>query len=58
MQYVKYLTHPISAKKAVIHSLIYRAKISFTPKILAKEMDYLHRVLLKSNYPDWIIKES
>ena len=26
------------------------------PQILAKEMDYLHRVLFKNSYPDWIIK--
>ena len=27
-----------------------------TPKILVKDMDYHHRVLLKNSYHDWIIK--
>ena len=26
-------------------------------KILAKVVEYLHTVLLKNNYPDWIIKD-
>ena len=26
-------------------------------EILAKEMDYLHWVLLKNNFPDWILKD-
>ena len=44
------------SQKAVIHALIYRPKeVRLTPEILAKEMDYLHRVL-KNNYPDWMIK--
>ena len=50
--------HPISAKKAGIHSIIYTAKkVCTTSEILAKEMDYLHRGLLKNNYPDQMIKE-
>ena len=49
--------HLFSAKKAVIQALTYRAKyVSSNPQILAEEMDYLHRVLLKNSYPDWIIK--
>ena len=42
-----------------MQALIYRAKnVRSTSEILAKEMDYLHRVSLKKNYPDWIIKDS
>ena len=29
-----------------------------TPEVLAKDMDYLHTVLLRNNYPDWMIKET
>ena len=29
----------------------------FTSDILGKKMDYLHQILLKSSYPDWIIKK-
>ena len=51
--------HPISAKKAVIQALTYRAKnVCSTPQIFAKEMDYLYRVLLKNSYQDWIIKNT
>ena len=32
-------------------------KVYSTPKILAKEMDYLHCVLQKNNYPEWMMKE-
>ena len=50
--------HPISAKKAVIHEVVYRAKnVCSTPEILAKEMDYLHEIL-KNNIPNLMIKES
>ena len=28
-----------------------------TPELLAKEMDYLHRVLCMNNYPDWFLKK-
>ena len=28
----------------------------FVPLLKSKEMNYFHRVLLKNNYPDWIIK--
>ena len=46
-------------KNAVIHTLIYRAKnICSTPEIPAKEMDYLHSILLKNNFQDWMNKES
>ena len=49
--------HPILARKAVIQALTYRANnVCFTPQILAKEMAYLHKVLLKNSYPDRIIK--
>ena len=51
--------HPISAKTAVIHALFYSANnVYSTPKILAKEMDYLYRVLLKNNFPNWKIMET
>ena len=37
---------------------MYRAKNMYsTPKILAKETDYLHDVLQMNNYPEWMIKE-
>ena len=29
----------------------------FHPDILAKKLDYLHQVILRKIYPDWIIKE-
>ena len=39
---------PISAKKVFIQALTYRAKnVCSTSQFFAKEMDYLHRVLLK-----------
>ena len=44
---------------AVILILVYSANnASSTTEILAIEMKYLHRVFLKNNYPDWMIKES
>ena len=50
--------HPISATKTVINTLVYSAKnVCSTSEILFKEMDHLHGVLLKNNYPDWVIKE-
>ena len=48
----------MSAKKAVIHALIYKSKNVFsTSEVLAKEMDHLHRIL-KNNFPNWMDKES
>ena len=38
-----------SQRKAAIHALIYRVKELFHSEILAKEMDYLHRDLLRNN---------
>ena len=49
---------PYQLKISVFHALIYRAKnICSMPKILAKEMNYLHQILLNNNYPDWLIKQ-
>ena len=49
--------HPISSKKR--SSLIYRAKNFYSPpEISTKEINYLHRVLFKNSYPDWINKYS
>ena len=45
--------HKNSARKAVIKALIYTAKnVCSTPEIMAKEMDYLNRVLFENNYPN------
>ena len=50
---------PISGRKAVLHAPVYRANnVCYSPEILAKEMDYLLRVLIKNSYPYWMIKES
>ena len=44
--------HHISAKLSVIHTLILRAKQTCsTLEFLAKEMDYLHKVLQDNYYP-------
>ena len=49
--------HPLSAKKAVVHTLTDRAKnVCSTPEILAKEMEYLHNVLRINHYPEWMLK--
>ena len=32
-------------------------KCCSNPEILAKEIDYLHKVPLRNKYPDWIIKK-
>ena len=38
--------------------LIYIAKMFYsTLEILVKEVVYFHRILLKNNYTDWMIKE-
>ena len=43
--------HPISAKLSGIHTIIHRAKqVCTTPEFLAKEMDYLHKVLQDNHY--------
>ena len=50
--------HPISANRSVIQALTHRAKIDCsTPEILAREMDYLNRVLHRNSYPDWLLKK-
>ena len=52
------LNRPISAKKLVVSALICRARnLCSPPEILAKEMDYLHHLLLKNNYHEKIIKQ-
>ena len=49
---------PISAKISVVHDLNYRAKnVCSTPVIPSKVMDCPHPLLLKNNYPNWIIKK-
>ena len=49
--------HPIFAKSYT--SITKRARmVCFTPELLAKEMDYLHRVLHRHNYPDWFLKKT
>ena len=52
-RYLDYnFNHPISAKLSVILTLIHRAKQAcFMPEFLAKEMDYLHKVLQDNHYP-------
>ena len=50
--------HPISARKSVFHTLIYKAKnVLSTARIVAMEMVSLYHVLLKHNYPEWMMKE-
>ena len=50
--------HPISAKVSVIHTFTHRAKqVHSTPEFLAKEMDYLHKVLQDSHYPAQFIQQ-
>ena len=45
--------HSTSAKRAFIQVLAHRARmVCFIPELLAKEMDFLHRVLHRNNYPD------
>ena len=49
--------HPSSVKRSVIQALTHRARIvCSTPELIAKEMDYLHRVLHRNNYPDCLLK--
>ena len=51
--------HPISVKWSVIQALTHRAKIvCTTPELLAKEMDYLHKVLCRNSYPDLFLKKT
>ena len=50
--------HPIYAKRSVIQALTHRAKMVYsTPDLLAKEMDYLNKVLCRNSYPDWFLKK-
>ena len=45
--------HPISAKRPAIQTLMHRAKVvCSTPEPLAREMDYLNKVLHRNSYPD------
>ena len=51
-------SHPILAKRAVVRALMDRAEnVCSDPGILAKEMEYLNRVLCYNNYPQWIINK-
>ena len=50
--------HPRSAKRSVITALTHRVKMVYSiPELLAKEMDNLHWVLCRNNYPDWFLKK-
>ena len=49
--------HPTSAKRSVTQTLTHRATmVCSISEFLAKEMDYLHRLLHRNNYPDWFLK--
>ena len=49
---------PLSAKRSVIQPLTHRAKVvCSTPELLAREMDYLNKVLPRNSYPDWFLKK-
>ena len=49
--------HLISAKESAVYALIYRVKNVYSAsKALSKQMEYLHHVLMKNNYPKWMIK--
>ena len=51
--------HPISTKRSVIQALIHRAKVvCSTPELVAREMDYLNKVLHRNSYPDWFLKKN
>ena len=52
------LTSQFQPKSSHSGSHLHSKNVCFTAEILAKEMDYLYRILLKTNYPDWIIKDS
>ena len=48
---------PISAKRSVIQTLTHRAKmVCSTPELIAKEKDYLNKVLSRKSYFDWFLK--
>ena len=48
----------ISAKRSVIQALTHKAKmVCSTPELLAKEMDYLNKVLCRNSYPDWFLEK-
>ena len=45
-------------KKSVIQALTHRARMVYSnPELLAKEMDYLNKVLCRNSYPDWFLKK-
>ena len=49
-------SHPISAKRAVVRSLMDQAEnVCTDPEILAKEVEHLDQVLHYNNYPQWLI---
>ena len=51
-------SHPILAKRAVVRALMDRAcNVGSSPEFLAKEVEYLSKVLCYNNYPDWLIKK-
>ena len=51
------LSQPTYAKRSVIWALTHRARmICSTQELLAKEMEYLHRILHRNDYPDWFLK--
>ena len=51
--------HPISVKWSVIKALSNKAKmVCSTPELLAKEMDYLNKVLHRNSYPNWFLKKT
>ena len=50
--------YPKSAKCAVVRALTDRAKnVCSSPKLLAEEINHLHKVLKYNNYPKWMIKQ-
>ena len=50
--------HPISPKRCVIQAHSHRAKmVCSTQELLAKEMDYLNKVLHSNSYPEWFLKK-
>ena len=53
-----YSKHSVSAKRPVIQALTHRTKmVCSIPELLAKEMDFLHKVLCRNSYPDWFLKK-
>ena len=51
--------HPTFAKTSVIQAITHRVQmVCSSPELIAREMDYLYRVLCRNNYLDWFLKKT